>query len=325
MLKPTPTRSSRPVATATSSTGSAPRTGRPLGAAQLVLAALFLLGTSSACIIDDPGIEEADVWGCTTTEDCLDGFECSIPAGQTQGTCIKEGIVGCFDNDDDGFRDIEGVGCPMDDPPVDCDDNNGNIFPGAPEMCNMVDDDCDEMVDEDVPPQPCELTEGVCAGAMGRMCENGQLTNCGDLCPGDDCPYGMDYATEESGAEGNCGDGLDNDCDGKTDSEENEGGGMVCPTCNPGDPCGVECVDVGSGTKLDDARCACRGTKMCNPDGSSQCLDGNGNEVASSVDIGNQFPEDNCDASCIDDDCDGLMNDGCTMGTTKADCDSMFP
>ena len=44
------------------------------------------------------------------------------------------------DSDRDGFTDETG----------DCDDNDNDVFPGALELCNGVDDDCDGTVDEDV-------------------------------------------------------------------------------------------------------------------------------------------------------------------------------
>ena len=34
---------------------------------------------------------------------------------------------------------------------IDCDDGNPDVFPGATEICNAVDDDCDGEIDEDAP------------------------------------------------------------------------------------------------------------------------------------------------------------------------------
>ena len=50
----------------------------------------------------------------------------------------------CTDLDGDGFSP-EGGSCG----PVDCDDNDRHIHPGAFEVCNGVDDNCDGIVDEE--------------------------------------------------------------------------------------------------------------------------------------------------------------------------------
>ncbi len=44
-----------------------------------------------------------------------------------------------IDVDGDGYSEMQG----------DCDDNNSAIFPGAPELCNNLDDNCNGTVDED--------------------------------------------------------------------------------------------------------------------------------------------------------------------------------
>lgn len=51
-------------------------------------------------------------------------------------------LNGCGDQDGDGFTLGQG----------DCDDTNANIYPGAVEVCNGIDDDCDGIVDEDETP-----------------------------------------------------------------------------------------------------------------------------------------------------------------------------
>ena len=58
------------------------------------------------------------------------------------------------DNDNDGYysysnSNISDTGTSYsDDPNFDCDDNNPNIHAGASEVCDGVDNDCDEEVDE---------------------------------------------------------------------------------------------------------------------------------------------------------------------------------
>jgi hypothetical protein len=56
--------------------------------------------------------------------------------------------VSCPDGDDDGVADCTVTGC---DPTGlvcgDCDDANASVLPGAPEVCNHIDDDCDGLID----------------------------------------------------------------------------------------------------------------------------------------------------------------------------------
>jgi hypothetical protein len=56
----------------------------------------------------------------------------------------------CSDRDRDGFV-ARSRRCG----PVDCDDRNPDVYPGASEVCNGVDDDCDRSVDEGVTCLPC--------------------------------------------------------------------------------------------------------------------------------------------------------------------------
>ena len=48
----------------------------------------------------------------------------------------------CTDNDGDGYA-VEGGYCG----PIDCDDNDPNIYPGAPEVCNGKDNNCNGIID----------------------------------------------------------------------------------------------------------------------------------------------------------------------------------
>ena len=52
---------------------------------------------------------------------------------------------------------------------IDCDDNNPNVYPGAPEKCNFVDDDCNGVLDDD-PLCPKCLIEAAPGGGKYAYC-----------------------------------------------------------------------------------------------------------------------------------------------------------
>src|SRR5437667_962691 len=48
-------------------------------------------------------------------------------------------LAACQDSDGDGYQNDTLGGCPL---PLDCNDQNASIHPGAVEVCNGFDDDC---------------------------------------------------------------------------------------------------------------------------------------------------------------------------------------
>lgn len=88
---------------------------------------------------------------CDARRDCPEGLVCTqVPTaeGQPATQCVPELEVcaGCLDRDGDGY----GIGLECLGP--DCDDTDPRRNPGAEEICNDVDDDCDRQNDEGCPP-----------------------------------------------------------------------------------------------------------------------------------------------------------------------------
>ena len=124
-----------------------------------------------------------------------DGHDNQCPGDPGYGF-IDEGCPGvCTDQDHDGY--FMEAGCES---PVDCNDHDPLTYPGAPEICDGMDNNCDGNVDEGIPPQSCYSgppgTEGVgsCHGGPGTClggawwCE-GEVTPQSEVCNGldDDC------------------------------------------------------------------------------------------------------------------------------------------
>ncbi len=204
------------------------------------------------------------------------------------------------DGDGDGVTAAEG----------DCDDDDPAVFPGAPEVCNGDDDDCDGTADGMVEqcyegPAPT-LGVGVCHGGT-RVCLAGA--------------YGVCREQVRPGREV-CGDGIDDDCDGVADDGcDADGDGFTVDggDCDDADrsvnPDGFEMcngVDDDCDGGVDDAQPACylgpagtEGVGRCRA-GVEACADG----VPGGCD-GQVLPAEEACGNASDDDCDGQTDEGC--------------
>jgi len=133
----------------------------------------------------------------------------------------------CWDADGDGYSDEACGG-------TDCDDADPAISPGADEDCgDGIDNDCDGWIDYSDP--ECTCPDGDGDGYSDEVCGG---TDCDDSDP-----------AISPGADEDCGDGIDNNCDGLADEADPdcctdgdgdgyalEGGGCGQVDCDDSDP-----------------------------------------------------------------------------------------
>ncbi len=157
----------------------------------------------------DPDNEDGDEDGYTPNDgDCNDNNDAVNPGADEVCNGTDDDCDGVADENDvceDGEEpaiDFDGDGYNED---VDCDDYDPNSYPGASEVCDDADNDCDGSTDE------------------GDVCtdeeEPGPVDNDGDGYTEDvDCDD--NDSNTHPGATEDC-DGVDNDCDGDMNDEWN--------------------------------------------------------------------------------------------------------
>ncbi len=246
-------------------------------------------GQLTACAANWPAAEICDGIdnNCNGETDEGDAVGCVVYYADNDGDGVGQGLGKCLcGNPGPGYASIGG----------DCDDLNSSIKPGAPEICDNVDNNCNGQTDE-AGSKGCNVYFKDLDGDTF-----GDDTNSACLCkshktaewmetPGDCDDTDVMVHPFKQGLAGGvevCN-GKDDNCNGKTDEEGADG-------------CMLYYVDVDKDTygPSSTGKCLCASTKIYSASDPGDCDDNNKNIHPNAVEICNN----------IDDDCNGLIDDG---------------
>ncbi len=248
---------------------------------------------------------DADGDGWAECEDCDDSVGTTFPGADETCNEVDDDCDGYIDEDatnaTEWFMDLDGDGygsltwsewaCEQPAGYVaqsnDCDDTEASVYPGATEVCDDLDNDCDGFVDNnavntstwyadadgdhfgdaDTSTQDCDQPEGYVADA----------TDCDD-----------DDISVHPGSVEICDDGADNDCDGLTD-----------------DPTAIDALDWYADSDGDGWGDSSTSLTQCTQPSGYELLDG---DCDDSDDTSHPYASELCDET--DHDCDGDLTDG---------------
>ena len=268
-------------------------------------------GPAATAVVTDA---DGDGDGWDDADDCVPDDPLSYPDAREWCDGIDNDCDGevdeTFDLDLDGFLADDEADCRAMGGPLDCDDLDPDVNPGAPEVCNGIDDDCSGLIDDPgdgdgdgydacldcddtdpfIYPGAAEAHDGVdndCSGLADEPWDQDgdgwseAMGDCDDA-DGDNAPDIPEFCDDQ-----------DNDCDGEVDEgfDEDGDGYTTCGgDCDDSDPSihpGAEEICDGAdsdcdGVVLDDfdqdedgytictGDCG-EGTPTTNPDGTEGC------------------------------------------------------
>ena len=213
------------------------------------------------------------------------------------------------DGDGDGYGSLAATTSSCDwltgyaDNPTDCDDANSAVHPNADETCDTVDNDCDGTVDEDDATDTSTWYADVDGDSYGdaAVSTDACYAPSGFVADATDCNDDVSTGSGQNpGLSEAWYDGVDQDCDGRDDDQDNDGTLLI-------DDC--DDTDNTSTTVATDADCDTVLTlDDCNDNDSTSTT------VATDAD---------CDGSLTGDDCNDNDNTSTTVAT-DADCDTVL-
>ncbi len=231
----------------------------------------------NACLVD---VTCNPSTGCSATKlNCDDNNPCTLDTCDVAAGCVNtvDPACGGVDADGDGYAPIADGG-------TDCDDNNGDVHPGAVELCNGIDDNCDSATDEGFDTgSACQSEANECGdtSAGTLFCTpDGLGVVCDATIPANPAGYG-DPCSSLPNACGGTGAGTIG-CNGTCDALTPPNPAGYGDACNSTpNVCGV----TGSGTIGCDTTCSAITPVASDTDrdGTADCIDGCASDPAKRI------------------------------------------